>query len=202
MNSKLFWTSVFFIGFVHGLYYGMWVEMSPYVDLCAALALSLGIVFWLHRDMRLRHYHPAFDSRTFLFIRVAPGRALLSVPYARPQGALAYSWLRRFSRGRSRSRCLRGNDRYRLLKLRGPFPPRARQRRPRKPPARMFHQGCGNCCRSRNALFAFRRRNFNPNVGSIGDEGVDAGADEFAHLVWVVDGVEGHGFAGGVQVGE
>ena len=58
---------MFFIGFVFGLYYGMWVEMNPYVDLCAALALPLGIVFWLHRDMRLRNYHPAFDSRTFLF---------------------------------------------------------------------------------------------------------------------------------------
>ena len=58
---------MFFIGFVYGLYYGMWVEMNPYVDLCAALALPLGIVFWLHRDMRLRNYHPAFDSRTFLF---------------------------------------------------------------------------------------------------------------------------------------
>lgn len=68
MNSKFFWISVFLIGFVYGLYYGMWVEMSPNVDLCAYLALSLGIVFWLHRDMRLRHYRPAFDSRTFLFV--------------------------------------------------------------------------------------------------------------------------------------
>lgn len=68
MNPKLFWTSVSLVGFVEGLYWGMWVEMSVYVDLCAALALSLGIVFWLHRDMRLRGYHPAFDSRTFLFV--------------------------------------------------------------------------------------------------------------------------------------
>lgn len=67
MNSKLFWTSVFIIGFIYGLYNGMWVEMSPLVNVCAGLALSLGIVFWLKRDMRIRHYHPAFDSRTFLF---------------------------------------------------------------------------------------------------------------------------------------
>lgn len=67
MDPKLFWTSVFLIGFVYGLYYGMWVEMSPFVNLCAALTLSLGIVFWLHKDMRLRHYYPAFDSRMFLF---------------------------------------------------------------------------------------------------------------------------------------
>ena len=67
MNPKLFWTSVSLVGFVYGLYWGMWVEMSLYVELCADLALALGIVFWLHRDMRLRRYHPAFDSRTFLF---------------------------------------------------------------------------------------------------------------------------------------
>ena len=67
MNSKLFWTSVFLVGFIGGLYSGMGIVMGPYVELWAGLTLQLGIVFWLHRDMRLRNYHPAFDSRTFLF---------------------------------------------------------------------------------------------------------------------------------------
>jgi len=46
----------------------MWVEMSDLVSVGASLALSLGVAFWLDRDLRLRHYHPAFDSRTFLFV--------------------------------------------------------------------------------------------------------------------------------------
>ena len=67
MNSKLFWTSIFLVGFIDGLYRGMGFGMGPYVQIWAGLTIQFGIVFWLHRDMRLRRYHPAFDSRTFLF---------------------------------------------------------------------------------------------------------------------------------------
>ena len=59
---------MFLVGFIVGLYAGMRIYMGPYAELLAGLTLQLGIVFWLHRDMRLRHYHPAFDSRTFLFV--------------------------------------------------------------------------------------------------------------------------------------
>lgn len=68
MNSIFFWISVFLIRFIEGLYQGMGIGMGPIVQLWESLLIPLGIVFWLHRDMRLRRYHPAFDSRTFLFV--------------------------------------------------------------------------------------------------------------------------------------
>ena len=58
---------MFLVGFIEGLYQGMGIGIDPSVQLWAGLTIQFGIVFWLHRDMRLRHYHPAFDSRTFLF---------------------------------------------------------------------------------------------------------------------------------------
>lgn len=68
MNSIVFWSSIFFLQFLSGLFWGGRAEMGPLGALLLPLALQLGIVFWLHRDMRLHHYHPAFDSRTFLFV--------------------------------------------------------------------------------------------------------------------------------------
>lgn len=59
---------MFLVGFIYGLYWGMGFGMGPYVQIWAGLTIQFGIVFWLHRDMRLRGYHPAFDSRTFLFV--------------------------------------------------------------------------------------------------------------------------------------
>ena len=68
MNSILFWSSMFFLEFLNGLLWGGRAEMGPLGALLLPLALQLGIVFWLHRDMRQRFYRPAFDSRTFLFV--------------------------------------------------------------------------------------------------------------------------------------
>ena len=68
MNPKLFWISMFLFGFINGLYQGLGIGMSPEVGFFVSLLIPFGIVFWLHRDMRLRGYHPAFDSRTFLFV--------------------------------------------------------------------------------------------------------------------------------------
>ncbi len=53
---------MFLVGFIDGLYRGMGFGMGPYVQIWAGLTIQFGIVFWLHRDMRLRGYRYAHSS--------------------------------------------------------------------------------------------------------------------------------------------
>ena len=67
VNPKLFWASVFLVHFLTGFYAGMGRGLHQAAQLLMVLVIPIGIVFWLHREMRLRGYKPAFDSGTFLF---------------------------------------------------------------------------------------------------------------------------------------